>query len=832
MPKDGAASSLNEAAYQELLTRVLRVGPVAIPRQLWALKHRHVSCGAARLVLPRTRRIADGQLRADTASLETPGDMSVQSSSKLDEAEPTSQTTQPQPSLTQPSRFMLELRCATISASLALAGAAAVLRLWRAHPNVPISPAVSDALPVLMIVKNIQTTGWFQSTPALGAPFGQDLTGYPGWVGDTWHMLILKALSTFMSPAATINVAFILGFPMIAAVAYGCFRLLRVSRPFACALGAVYAWLPYHFLRSEGHFFLSAYYALPVACVLAISLYNGRLTLSANPRRMTRTAWGAIAGTLLLVGTGLYYAAFAMVLFTAAGVLGSLANRKWRPLLSGGVLVAVLGSGLVMAALPNLLRTIPFGSETSGEGRSYLATELYGLKITNLILPLASHRIPGLAHLRTLTAPTLIPGEGGTETLGILGVVGLIAVILAVLLPVLDRSGLARHLRPLGALALVALLFGTVAGLNSTFAVFGFGAIRAWNRISVLIGFLALAGFGHLLQSGRARWGGGTPVVRRFIAAGAAGLVLIVGLYDQTSPSMIPDYVGTTASWDSDEAYFADVQNELGEGASVFALPYMPFPESWPIVKMTDYSHLRGYMHSDLRWNYGGLKNEASEWQPTALQDGIAAALPKLVVAGFHAIYINRLGYADSGAKVESEIVAVIGPQTPLVNADATLAVYNLQAYRKSLDDSSTRLPSRASVLHPVPVTYGIGFYGEESNGTDRWHWAEGSAQMTLMNPSPQSTKVALHGAVQVADTTAAILVRVGGHETRLRPVKGLAKFEIVTTIEPGGTIVQFSTDSSATPATTTVPDTRDLRQQLIDFSVVPQEEKAEHSTK
>jgi len=713
---------------------------------------------------------------------------------------------------------------ATISASLALAGAAGALQLWRAHPNVPIAGVSGDAMPTLMIVKNMQTTGWFQGTRELGAPFGQDLTAFPSSVGDMWNLLPLKFLSTFLSPAATVNVFFILGFPVIAAVAYGCLRLLRVTLPFACTLGAVYALLPYHFLRGEsGHLFLSAYYAIPVACVLAVSLHSDRLALRANPRRMPRAAWAAPASALLLAGTGLYYAAFAIVILAAAGVLGSLAARKWRPILSGGVLIALIGAGLVLAALPNILHSGPPGGQTAVEDRSYGATEFFGLKITNLLLPIGSHRIPALAHLRDLTAGSLIPGEG-SETLGILGVVGLLAVVLAVLLPAFHgQNDLVRRLQPLGAMAIVSLLVGTVAGLNSVLAVLGFAELRAWNRISVLIGFLALAGLGHLLDAARALWSRGTFVVRRLLAAGAAVLILTIGVYDQTSPAMIPDYAGTTASWDGDEAYFAEVGKELGNDASVFALPYAPFPESPPIVKMTDYSHLRGYLHSSLRWSYGGVKNEESEWQPVALQDGIAAALPKLVVAGFDAVYINRLGYADAGALVESEITAVIGPQVPLVNAGRTLAVYNLRPYTKRLDSSATRLPSRQSVLFPDQLTYGIGVYGEESSGIGQWRWAPGSAEMTIVNPTHNTTKVVLSGAVRVADATGTIRVRIGNIETRLRLASGLAELDIPTTVQPGITRVQISTDSAATPSTPN--DTRDLRQQLIDLKVIPQQE-------
>lgn len=718
------------------------------------------------------------------------------------------------------SRLLAELIGAAVSAGLALACATAVLRLWRAHLNIPIS-ASGDAMLSLMVVKTMQTTGWYQTTSALGAPFGQDLAAYPFSVGDLWHMVTLKALSAFLSPGASVNVFFVLGFPVIAAVAYGCLRLLGVSRPFACALGAVYALLPYHFLRGESHLLLGSYYALPIACVLAVSLYSGRLTLRADPRRMPRAGWAALAGALLLAGTGLYYAAFTIVLLAAAGVLASLAARNWRPLLSGAVLAAVIGTGLVVAALPNLLHEAPPGSQTAVEGRSYGATEFYGLKITNLLLPLGNHRVPALAHLHAVTADSPIPGEG-SETLGILGVVGLVAVILAVLIPVLHRRGdLVRRLRPLGALAIVALLTGTVAGLNSVLAVLGFAELRAWNRISVLIGFLALAGLGHVLDAGRARWSGGTLAVRRVVVAGTAGLVLLIGAYDQTSPEMVPDIPGATAIWNSDAGFFAQVEDRLGAGAAVFTLPYARFPESPPIVSMTDYSHLRGYLHSDLKWSYGGVKNEQSEWQPVALQDGTAAALPKLVVAGFDAIYINRLGYADAGADVESQITAVTGPQAPLLNPGGTLAVYDLRAYAERLHASATPLPSRQSVLYPVQAIYGTGFYGEESDGTTRWHWAQASAELTLANPSPEATDVVLRGAVRVADPVATIVVRIGDHETRLRPVDGVAQFEIPTTVETGATPVQFTTDSSPTPS---VPaDARDLRQQLLNFAVVPQ---------
>jgi len=716
------------------------------------------------------------------------------------------------------SRLRAELVGAAISASLALTAAAALLRLWTAHLNVPIYPA-GDTMISVMVVKNMQTTGWYQGTPELGAPFGQDLTGYPFAVGDTWHLMALKVLSLFLSPAASVNVFYVLGFGSIAAVAYGCFRFLSVSRPFACSLGAVYALLPYHFLRNEAHLFLGAYYAVPVACVLAVGLYNRRVSFRLNPRKNSVIAWATLAGAVLLAGTGLYYAAFAMVLIAAAGILASLGARTWRPLFSAGVLVSVIAVCLAAAAIPNILHSGAAGSVSAVEGRSYGATEFYGLKITNLLLPLGIHRIAILAHLRARTMDSPIPGEG-SETLGILGVIGFIAVVLAVLLPALKRnSALVQRLRPLGALTVVALVCSTVAGLNSILAVVGFGELRAWDRISVVIAFLALAGFGHLLDAARKRWAGRGPIMlQRLIAATVAGLVLLVGLYDQTAPQMTPDYASAALSWNADAAYFAQVERELGVGANVFELPYARFPENPPIVNMTDYSHLRGYLHSNLRWSYGGVKNERSEWQPVALQNGIAAALPELVAAGFSAVYINSLGYVDAGAAVEAEIVSVTGPQVPLVSPDGLLKVYDLRPYAARLAADPTALPSRAAVLYPASVSYGLGTYGEEALALDHWHWATGSAELTLVNPSPDAKKVVLRGSIRVADANATVVIRIGNVETRLRPVDGAAQLEIPVTIESGATPVLITTDSGRTPSAPT--DTRDLRQQLMNFTL------------
>lgn len=700
-----------------------------------------------------------------------------------------------------------DIQWGAASPLVSLVAVAGALRLWKMHPNIPIFPG-GDGVLTLMTVKTMQTHGWALTTPDLGAPLGQNLAAWPATVGDTWNLVALKILSLFLTPAATVNVYFLLCFPLVAIVAYGSLRALRTSPSISFALSVAYALLPYHFLRNESHLYLSAYYAVPAACVIAVAIFEDRLKLFGR-RRLTRHGWLCVGAAVVLAGTGLYYAVFAVVLFFSAALVASLSARRLRPLAVAAVPSVIILAGLALAAIPNLIYKFVDHGTLAVDGRSYAASEYFGLKIVNLLLPLASHRLSFLAHLHAATADSFIPGEG-SETLGVLGSVGFIAATLAVLAPVIGaRSARSLRLRTYGALTVFSVLWATVAGVNGLLAALGFGALRAWDRMSVFIAFFALAAFGILVDSLLRRLSGPMPVLSR--AAVAAGLV-VLAFFDQTSNAFIPNYPADAQGWDRDAAYFSTVQHELGAGTAVFTLPVVPFPENPPVVNMPDYNQLRGYLHSDLKWSYGGVKDGASDWQQAAILDGVSQALPKLVAAGFDAVYVNRAGYVDHGVSTEAQIQATTGVTTPMVSADGLLATYDIRDYAARLRASGS-LPNLQSVLHPLSISYGDGVYALESSGQETWHWAQAVAQATATNPTQQVAKARLVGKVRVASPTATVTVRIGSAATTLQAVNGVATVDVPCDIPPGAEAIVITTDSAETVAP---GDTRSLYQQLV----------------
>jgi phosphoglycerol transferase len=113
----------------------------------------------------------------------------------------------------------------------------------------------------------------------------------------------------------------------------------------------------------------------------------------------------------------------------------------------------------------------------------------------------------------------------------------------------------------------------------------------------------------------------------------------------------------------------------------VFQLPYVPFPENPNVNKMSDYDLYRGYLHSkSLRWSYGAMKGRDSDaWQRSVASRPLGEFVGEISKAGFKGIYIDRFGYEDNGANIESELSHILKSK-PIVSENGRLAFYELSS--------------------------------------------------------------------------------------------------------------------------------------------------------
>jgi hypothetical protein len=551
-----------------------------------------------------------------------------------------------------------------------------VIQPWDGDLDVPYL-YIADANFYHSEVKGILEHGWFWRNPNLGAPEGQQLFDYPGLSGDPLNVLLMKLIGLFTSDAAVVmNVFFLLTFPLIGLAAYLVLRRLTVSVPVSIACSILYTLLPYHFWRGELHLVLSAYYVVPIGAYLVLAVLGDR-PLWARWRLTLATL--ALCAVIAFASAGYYYAAFTVILVAAVAVIRAVVTRSKRPLSEGAAVVgAILALSLVTLA-PSLVYWAKHGTNDEATQRLRYESELYGLKLTQLVLPHDRHRIDWLADLRQDYESWFPATEATLSTpLGVVAAVGLLW-LLAVSLLQLASPGrpVTSPLHGQAALAtLLALLIAWTGGISLWIAGV-WPQIRSWNRLSIFIGFFALLAVGLLLD--RALRALSSRRHGALLGAWLLLVVLAVGVLDQTSAAYKPDYPALEAEYGSDGEFVAAIEERLPAGAMVFQLPYRRFPETQPLSRMADYDLMRGYLHSDdLRWSYGFMKGRAGDPSPALAGQPTEQMVRDVAAAGFSGIYVDRYGYEDLAAELGMELRLATGEE-PIESPNSRLWFFELR---------------------------------------------------------------------------------------------------------------------------------------------------------
>ena len=475
---------------------------------------------------------------------------------------------------------------AVVVAVVSLALALVVLQVWRQPFSYPFNYD-GDGPYYLMLAEGLKRHGSFLVNPDLGFPFGQVLYDAPENL-DFLHLVVLRFLTAFSSAPVATNLFQLLTFPTIGGVAHVVLRRLGIHRLLAGSLAVLYVFLPYHLQRRSSHLFLSSYAMVPVLVLLALTLLTDRPP-SVDPRH--RRNWWTIAACVGLAMTGPYYAAFVVLLWGISAGFAALARRSVVPLVRAATMIAVLGGVALLELVPNLRYWRDHGRNDAVVTRSPHETEIYGIRLQQLLMPRWDHRNGVLAKigLRSLRGPFLAEG---TQSLGIIGAVGFLGLLGFVLLravrsgPSADRSvdrsadpsevpaastspivgddpgPTTTTLSRLAFLVIVSLLLGIVSGFGFFVSWAGLRPIRSYNRIMLVIAFCALAAIGIVVS----RWLDRRAPRRPWLPAAVAAGLLLVGLWDQTSPNDATYRSSGRQTWEIDRGFYGEMARRLPAG--------------------------------------------------------------------------------------------------------------------------------------------------------------------------------------------------------------------------------------------------------------------------
>ncbi len=643
------------------------------------------------------------------------------------------------------------------AAVLCLAVLAGVMRLWRARLDVPFCNT-GDALVSQVWVENALAGGHYYRGARLGAPYGMDLRDFPASEG--LHLAVIRALAAGLKDTyTTINVFFLLTFVLTALSSLYVFRTFGVARLPAVVGGLLYAFLPYHFYRGEGHLFLSGYYLVPLTVQVALWAYLGGLA--------TRGRWAfALAVCALVAVAGVYYAFFGTFFVLLAGLACAVRERRLRPALAALALAGTTGLVLAASLVPDELYYRAEGRNARVAHRYAFESEVYGLKMAQLFLPVSGHRLPPLRRLKELydndPGRPLVNDFG--SSLGVVGTAGFVLLLGSLLFrgPSPERSPL---LTGLGVLLVCGLLLATIGGFGSLFAFLVSPQIRCYDRLSIFLGFFALFGVVWALDRLAARVRG--PSWRRRLAAyGLSLLVLTGGLGDQTTPANVPPYAELKREYQSLAEFTGQIEQTLPPGAMVLQLPYCPFPESGPCHEMASYDHFRLFMHSrTLRWSHGAVSGRYGAAVLDELtRRPIDEALDPIAAMGYGGIHIDRRGYADGGQQLEARLRYLLGSE-PLVSRDGRDVFFDLRAYaeRRRQECGAEEWRRRESAARfPAVVLWGRGFWDEETKGPERWRWCAARGELQVVNPSGESRRLTIRFGARTCSAGPARLVLSG----------------------------------------------------------------------
>lgn len=638
--------------------------------------------------------------------------------------------------------------------------------LWHADLRFPIVSLRSDTLVnQALVFKALVDNPWYWDNSRLGAPFGLNLRDFP--LPDVAVFGATKLLTLFTKNHNLIrNLVVLGGFPVVTLTSLYAMQRLGIRYTIALTCSLLYAFSTFHHMRATPHVLLAfSYFTVPILTLLAIDLLENKPIFVATESswrriafpRFKRKSWRTIVACAVIGATGMvYYPFFACYLLLVAGLVAAARRRSTLPLFRSFCLVGVIGTSLALSIAPTIWQNLVHGRNAITE-RSPQEAEIYGLKIVQLIIPGAGHRIEFLKHLGDYynsVAPLI--GENSQAYLGLFGVAGFLYLIFIALGGPVPNE----RIRTLSLLNLAAVLLGTIGGFSSVFSFLVSPALRSYNRVCVYIGFVCLLSLALGAEKVAARWVS-TFSSRLLMGAGLAA-VLWFGLYDQYA--MDQDFEHPKQECLETDAFIAKIEQAVPPNSAIYQYPYFPFSER------RDYSPFTPYLHSKtLRWSFGSILGRRGDaWHSKIAALPVERGIEAIALAGFAGAYVARDQIADRGASLEATLQSLLG-QPSVVSPAGDAAFYSLLEYSQKLRTSlGTHEFERrqADLLNATYLGWRDGFSPAESHGGLVDAWGRNHSRFVIDNPSSVNRTVVFKAKVRAKDSPATVSIVGDGFRT------------------------------------------------------------------
>lgn len=573
-----------------------------------------------------------------------------------------------------------------------------------------------DGLAYLWNIQRVIEGAWYFTNDRSGFPFGSNHLDYP--TADTGSYLVIKLLGLIFNTAiAAQNLYYLLGFSLAAVAGYWVSRSIGITRPFSVVVAVLYAFTSFHFGRI-GHLFFTWYFVAPLFFYVGFRLFSEKLIFTNTQISLKAKLLNAIA-LLVLASFGIYYTFFGCLVIALCTVMSAAINRSWRHVNEGLLTLGLTILGVVLNVLPSLLHLFQQGENREGVNRFASESELYALKITQLLLPRGDHRLDSFFEFASkynnffpIVTENISASMGAVASLGFLLLVA-VSLISPFLYPKtidavpLNKTSSAQlRFQVLAALALGLVLMGSMGGFSSLFAMLVSSSIRAWNRVSIFIAFISVVAFAmavDLLVKKYAK-----HVFIKIAGIALAYTILVLGILDQTVKPCHSCLLMNQELVKSDKAFMQSIETSIPKNSAIYQLPYMAYSDNGAVNNLGSYDQARGHLHSEhLKWSFGSMRGRAGDWFYRKL-----ALLPlqeQVVVVsamGYAGIYIDRRGFIDASPENDKKCAKYAASQIARLKNNCVTHVELEQSISQAIDATTKqfKLVSNDSQLVFLPL--------------------------------------------------------------------------------------------------------------------------------
>lgn len=547
-----------------------------------------------------------------------------------------------------------------------------LLKIWNMDINVPVAYAGGDDMSLIANAKAMTEQAWNLTADRLGAPY---ITNYYDFTSSVMHNFDLFTLKIFAmvtgDAGVATNLEFFSVFFICAWCSYFTMREMKIKHAISVCGSAVFAFSPYILMRGVGHFVLTTCYFIPFSILLCVWIFERDDIFAWNKDFFkNKRNWLAILFLCLVANNGIvYYPFFTCYLLGVTAVSKLIKTGKLRYVGKAFAMIGGICVFIGIALIPVAIHILQNGSNAEAIARGGVGeSELYGLKIIQLFIPVNGHGVPLIQHVIDLYRNySLYVNENITSYIGIMGAIGF--VILLAFVFVRKRSAFCERMAFLAELNLGLVLLGTVGGFGTIFSFVITDKIRGYNRISIFIGYVCILGFCVAVDGLYKKYY--DKMKMWFIPVLCVFSLFVV--WEQNPAGYEPAYDMNYANYMIDDQFVKEIESSVEKNSMIYQLPYHKYPEAGPVEKMQDYHLFIGYIHSEtLRWSYGTMKGTQEDvWNENVSQMSYPDMVQYLKENGFKGIYIDRRAYTETQIKeLETTLGELTGSQRMISQND------------------------------------------------------------------------------------------------------------------------------------------------------------------